>query len=72
MQRSRHSLKYLILTVALAVVTAAGATSPLAQAATGDLVSIHHVTRNGATTVLPLINPQPLPPRKIPPCLPCL
>jgi hypothetical protein len=66
MQLSRHSVKRLILAVALAAATAAGATSPLAQAAAlGPSIGF------SSMTVLPLINPQPLPPRKGPPCLPC-
>jgi hypothetical protein len=80
MQLSRHSLQRLILGVALAAATAAGTAAPQAFASNGDPITVHHFTSNGALgpsigfssmTVLPLINPQPLPPRKGPPCLPC-
>lgn len=86
MQLSRHSVKHLILGAALAATTAAGAVAPHAYASNGDPIPVHHFASNGAAplaraaalgtniglfTILPMINPQPLPPRKGPPCLPC-
>jgi hypothetical protein len=86
MQRTRHGVKHLILVVALAAATIAGAAAPQADASNGDPISVHHFANNGAATlaqaaalgtnigfftILPMINPQPLPPSKGPPCLPC-